>query len=410
MNFAVKPRSPFEDALAQAFAARSRVNETQGAAFDRFAKLGLPHRKVEGWKWSDFRAALRDGSFEPDAASDTAAIPPSPFAELDPLEIRIVDGRIIVADEPHEGLRFGVMDPVGTIEELETHPLAALNVAMTRKALGLEAVEGADVERPVLIRHIATREGFAFSQSLTRVDRGARLRVIETFEGLGAGFSSHLGHGVVRDGGVLERIVVDEAGAARRHAIAAIKMEEGARFDQASLSAGGALSRHETIVHFWGEGASTRIDSAALLGGDRHADFTTHVLHKAPNCAARQLHKGVAADRARAVFQGKFEVEQAAQKTDAQMTANALLLSEGAEANHKPELEIYADDVECAHGSTAGALDADALFYLRQRGVPEPEARALLIEAFVGEIIDRAPVDLAKDILAATLRRWLEAL
>ena len=116
----------------------------------------------------------------------------------------------------------------------------------------------------------------------------------------------------------------------------------------------------------------------------------------------------MARDRGRNIFQGKFHVERSAQKTDARMTANALLLSDGAEANHKPELEIYADDVECAHGSTSGALDADALFYLRQRGLDEDAARALLIEAFLGEVIDGIDVDGVRDVFRARVNSWLE--
>jgi len=130
-------------------------------------------------------------------------------------------------------------------------------------------------------------------------------------------------------------------------------------------------------------------------------------VHKAPHCRTRQLHKGAARDHGRNVFQGKFEVEREAQKTDAKMTANALLLSDMAEANHKPELEIYADDVECAHGSTCGALDEDALFYLRQRGLDETAARALLVEAFVGEVIDGMDDDRLGDIFCTKVADWL---
>jgi Fe-S cluster assembly protein SufD len=215
----------------------------------------------------------------------------------------------------------------------------------------------------------------------------------------------------VRDGGACRRTVLQETGAAAIiNSICAAKIDGDARFEQTSLSTGSRLSRHESHIHFWAPGSSASINSAALLSDSRHSDFTTETKHIAKECETRQVHKGVANDRGRNIFQGKFHVARAAQKTNAKMTANALLLSDGAEANHKPELEIYADDVECAHGSTVGALDGDALFYLRQRGLSEAEARALLVEAFVGEVVESITHDGARAIFAARVAEWLEAI
>jgi len=399
----------FETALEAAFNARSKTSEAQAAAFDRYAKLRLPNRRIEGWKWTDVNAVLRGATPAPDDAPD-AAVPVSPFAALNPLEFRIFDGRIeLPNEEMPEGLRYGVMDPVATIPELETHAIATLNVAMTRKALGLEVCEGVSFERPIHIRHFTGGAGFAFAQTMMRISVGARVQLIETFEGDGAGLYSHLFHMNVRDGGECRRTVLQETGAASVvNSICAVKIDGGARFEQTSISTGSRLSRHESHVHFWAPGSSASINSAALLSGDRHSDFTTDTRHIARDCAVRQLHKGVARDRARNVFQGKFFVDRKAQKTDAKMTANALLLSDGAEANHKPELEIYADDVECAHGSTVGALDEDALFYLRQRGLSEAQARALLIEAFIGEIVEGVGDEGVRAVLAGRVSDWLE--
>ncbi|MEM8771693.1 MAG: Fe-S cluster assembly protein SufD [Pseudomonadota bacterium] len=408
MTELLKNPSAFEAALENAFTARSNANETAEAAFDRFAAQRLPNRRIEGWKWSDFNAALRASA--PDGAGTAKAIAPSPFAALNPIEIQIVNGRINAPmDDQPKGLRFGVMEAMGTIPELEIHPIVSLNVAMTAKSFGLEVKEGVALDRPILIRHIDEGGGLSFGQTMLRIGVGAAATVIETYEGAGAALASHVCHMVVRDRGRFNRLVLSDTGAgAVNHAIVAAKLEAGSVYEQTSLSTGAKLSRHETLLHFWGEDGEARVDSAALLTGEAHADFTTHVLHKKPGCAVRQLHKGVAADRGRAVFQGKFEVERAAQKTDAQMTANALLLSDRAEANHKPELEIYADDVECAHGSTCGALDDAALFYLRQRGLSERQARALLIEAFAGEVVDGIEEEKLRAVFAARVAAWLE--
>jgi len=400
----------FEIGLQAAFAARSQSSEAQGAAFERFAKQGFPNRRAEGWKWSDFHGALRNMTPANDGEA-TIAVAPSAFAALDPLEFRIVNGRIeLPAEAVPDGMRYGILDPVATIPELESHAIATLNVAMTRKALGIEIGEGAAHARPVLIRHINTGAGFSFAQTLVRVSVNAQVNLIETYEGAGAGFYSHLFHMALRDGAKINRTVLQETGAGQIvHALCAAKVDAKARFDQTSLSTGSRLSRHETIAHFWAPDASANFNSAALVSGERHCDFTSHVLHKEERCKTRQLHKGVARDRGRNVFQGKFEVERKAQKIDAKMTANALLLSGDAEANHKPELEIYADDVECAHGSTAGALDEDALFYLRQRGLDEHAARALLIEAFLGEVIDGISDDRIADAFRVKMMDWLES-
>ncbi len=402
-------QSAFAKAVETSFHNRSATNALQSAAYDRFMRLGLPNRRVEGWKWSDFNAALRAAP----PANDSAPmdkIAPSPFAALDPLEIQIIDGRVLAPDAARlDGVAFGAMDPMATIPDLEGHAIVNLNVALAEKAIGVTVQSGVSLDRPILIRHIRTRERPAFCKVLMRICEGAEAALIETFEGAGAGFMSHLAHVDVRENAQLKRYLVDQCDeAAICHSMFAVKIEKGAAFMQTGLSTGARMVRHETLAHFCDVGASARIDSASLLSGERHADFTTHVLHKAPDCKVRQLHKGVATDRGRTVFQGKFHVERAAQKTDARMTANALLLSDGAEANHKPELEIYADDVECAHGSTVGALDKDALFYLRQRGLSEAQARALLIDAFVGEVVDSIDHDGVRAVFAAQVAAWLE--
>lgn len=398
--------TPLESALA---ARAENLTPTRALAFDIFRRLGFPHRRIEGWRWSDFNAALRDAASSPAVIHEAAPPLAGDLAGLKPLEMRIVNGRIDIPAGPHEGVRFGIIDAVGTIPELEANPIAALNVAMTKKALGIEIAEGVDFVRPILIRHINTGAGFSFAQGLLRLCDGARATIIETFEGEGAAFHSHLFHLVLKDGARLDRCVIHETGAdAVVHSICALKVEARAHFNQASLSTGSRLARHETHVHFIAPGAAADIASAALVAGERHSDFTSEVLFIGEGCTTRQRHKGVAKDKGRNVFQGKFRVERGAQKTNARMNADALLLSETAEANHKPELEIYADDVECAHGSTAGALDPNAIFYMRQRGLSEHEARAMLIEAFVAGVFEHIAHPGIGEAFRHRVAKWLE--
>ncbi|MEL7488834.1 MAG: Fe-S cluster assembly protein SufD, partial [Pseudomonadota bacterium] len=323
---------------------------------------------------------------------------------------RIVDGRLDAEwDQRLDGVTFERVDPVGLDPAFTPHPIAALNVAMTQDVLQIRIADGANVERPILIRHIGGGAAPSFSQIRVLVGAGAATTVIETIEGDGA-FASSLSAIEAGEGARVDRVLLQETDATVvRHGYLAARLGRDALFSQTSLSTGGKLSRQETSIACAASGASVALASAALAGDDRHADFTSHIRFLKEACETRQIHKGVARDRGRLVFQGKFHVERPAQKTDAQMTANALLLSDMAEANHKPELEIYADDVECAHGSTAGALDDEALFYLRQRGLSEHVARALLIEAFVGAALDAAPSDAIADILRGRIRAWLEA-
>ena len=409
MTDATANLTAFAGAIDADFRDRSATNERQAAAFDRYERLGLPSRRVEGWKWSDFNAALRGPAPANDAAP-AETIVPSPFAGLEPLEIQIVDGRVIAPETLSlEGVEFGVIEPGASDPDFDNHSLVALNIALTRRAFGFRVASGKTVERPIHIRHINNYCGQAFSQVLGRADQGSRLTIIETFEGRAA-FHSAMHHLAICDGAEVNRYVVHEAGADTvTHGFFGAVVGEDARFRQTSLSTGGRLCRHETHLLYPAAAGYSDVASAALVTGDQHNDFTTQVRFKSPDGEARQLHKGVASEKGRNIFQGKFHVERAAQKTDAKMTANALLLSEGAEANHKPELEIYADDVECAHGSTVGALDDDALFYLRQRGLPERDARALLINAFAGEVIDGIGNDVVRDVFAARMAAWLEA-
>ena len=168
-----------------------------------------------------------------------------------------------------------------------------------------------------------------------------------------------------------------------------VALASEARFAQTVATSGARRQRIETVVDHPGAGASVRLDGAYLLAEKRHADLTTVVRHQGVDGTTAQLAKGVVRDQARAVFQGRIVVAEGADRTDARMGHHALILSDRAEVDAKPELEIYADDVACAHGNTVGALDEDALFYIRSRGLPEPEARALLVEAFLGEVLDR---------------------
>lgn len=187
-----------------------------------------------------------------------------------------------------------------------------------------------------------------------------------------------------------------------------VTVEEGGYYDNFNLITGGKLIRNEIEVALKGKLAQCALNGAMLLRDVTHADTTTHIIHAAPFGSSRETYKSVVAGKARGVFQGNVTVEKHAQKTDAQQLCRALLLSDQAEVDAKPELRIYADDVKCSHGAAIGALDADMLFYLRARGLDENEARSLLVSAFVDDIIDQIQMPEWRDFCRAQARTWCD--
>ncbi len=211
----------------------------------------------------------------------------------------------------------------------------------------------------------------------------------------------------VAAGGTLTRIVIQSASNGVLLGHIRVRLCAGATFRQFIYAEGAKLARMETVVTVEGEGATVELNGVYLAGRGRHADLTSIVEHMQPGGVTRQLIKGAARAGGRGVFQGKILVAAGAQHTDARQNHHALLLEDGAEVFAKPELEIHADDVQCAHGNTVGGLDANALFYMRSRGISETEARALLVEAF---LIDAVPDDLPADLhgeILSRIRAWL---
>ena len=249
-------------------------------------------------------------------------------------------------------------------------------------------------------------------RSLVVVERGARAMVIESHEGppgsdyqvnaaleLFVGDDAHVDH---------VKIIGEGADALHVSTLAAA-IGAHARFNAFSFTVGGAVVRNQLFLKFDGEGIVAGIRGATLLKGRQHADTTLVINHVAPDCQSREVFKTVLDDEAHGVFQGRIIVRRHAQRTDAKMMTRALLLSERAEADNKPELEIFADDVQCGHGATAGAIDDDLKFYLLARGIPAAEAEALLIQAFLGEAIEGIEHAGLREALLDTVAAWLKA-
>jgi Fe-S cluster assembly protein SufD len=433
-------RTPAEQALLDAFAARKAELPGVGAvaaeraeAFRRFEAQGLPHRRIEEWKYTDLRALMREAkplAAPPDAAARAKAKTAGrDFAGIDARRLVLVNGAFVPELSDLGGLESGltiaslasalagadkrVIDGLG--KTVATDDIAvALNTAFMSDGVVIRVATGAQIERPLHLVFVYAGDAAAalFTRSLVVVENGARLTLIETHEGPD-GIDYQVNHGlelVVGDGAHVDRIKVGADGTSALHLSALLAhVGASARVHDFAFTAGGAVTRNQLFVELAGEGTVCGIRAASLLRGRQHLDTTMVVDHAAGGCEGREVFKSVLDDASRNIVQGKIIVRQGAQKTDGKMATHALLLSEDAEADNKPELEIFADDVQCGHGATAGALDEDLLFYLRARGIPEREAEALLIESFIGEAIEPIEREDIREVLLAMGRRWLAA-
>jgi Fe-S cluster assembly protein SufD len=325
----------------------------------------LPSRRDEDWRWTDIAGQVLT---LPPASPEGVASGPGPFDALADETVLIVNGR---------------------------GPAA---IALSGK-------------RTLAMRLVSASEGAAHAARVAiSVAEGSDITLLESHEGHAGGYLAHAGLAIdIADGASLERIVLAaDAADAISISQARVTLAPGATFAQTVLTTGARRQRIETHVAHPGGGAHVRMDGAYLLSDRRHADITTGVEHLGRDGTTSQLVKGMVADQGRAVFQGRIVVVKGADGTDARMGHHALIASERAEVDAKPELLIFADDVQCAHGNTIGALDDEALFYIRQRGIPEAEARSLLTSAFVAEVVDRIGHEGARAAAAAWVAERLE--
>lgn len=222
------------------------------------------------------------------------------------------------------------------------------------------------------------------------LEEGAELTLLERHEGEGAYWKNMSTEIIIGKNAKLHHIRLQEDGFEGVNTnLVSVSVEKDSVYDSFTLNTGGKLTRHEIHAQINGENAELSLNGINLLGGNQHGDTTILIEHAAPHCQSNQFYRSILDDKARAVFQGKVHVHQAAQKTDGYQLSNAILLSPDAEMDTKPELEIYADDVRCSHGATTGQLDEEPVFYLRSRGLTEKQARELLIQAFVDEVVDK---------------------
>lgn len=385
-----------------------------GAAQD-FAASGLPSRRVEAWRYTDLAPLAQAGFSE--ALTLTVEAPSLPPMRA-PHRAVFVDGRFaahLSVLPPHaRSLAAHLPEAQGLLGTLALKlPVVSLNTMLFEDGLLLDLpadAEGGALELLSVVTH-AERPIAFHPRHLIRLGAGASLTLIET--SLGPNGATYLHNPVfeihVGEGATLAHVRIQREGRSGFQLSTVLAaVQAGGTYDNFTLNAGAKLVRNEIHTTLLGPKAACHMNGAQLAGDGQHADTTTYLDHAAPDCASRQTYKTVLAGKSRGVFQGKILVRQVAQRTDGYQMNQALLLSDEAEIDAKPQLEIYADDVKCSHGATVGALDEAQLFYLRARGIPAEQARAMLVQAFLTEAVEGVTHPLAQAALAEATEGWWE--
>jgi Fe-S cluster assembly protein SufD len=427
-------RTKAEQALAEHFEAlagdaeNDPMRDLRAAAFEAFLENGLPHRRIEEWKYTDLRSLIRDvpppaAPARPEAAREGLARADT-FAAIDRARIVFVNGWFVPALSDLAGIEqdvdfasFGrflaqggamldrLLDPADA-------PVFALNSAFVRDGAVLRIHNGAKPARPIEIVTIfaGSEPGLQTLRHQVVVGAGADVDILQTFSGPdGVAYQTNAVTEIqAGDGARLRFIAAQEEGDAAVHLSMLLpRLGRDVRFDPFVFAAGGLVARTEFRMVFEGEGSQVGLRGATIARGRQHMDTTLVVNHAAPRCAGQEYFKAAMDGQSSGAFQGKIIVEPGAQKTDSKMMSRALLLSATAEFANKPELEIFADDVVCGHGATCGRIDEQMLFFLRSRGIEKAEAERMLVQAFLADAIELIGHDAVIEALEARTRRWL---
>ncbi len=394
---------------------RARLPGNSGAreaAADAFRRTGLPTVRSEAWKYTSLRALAETDFREALTSVEGGQLPAIP--EIDAPRLVFVDGRLRAdLSEPPtlaSFTRFADAAEFGALSRPDEQPAVALNTMLAEDGALLSVAEGVDAGTVLLVNLAAESEGRSIAfhpRHAIRLAAGARLTVVELALGRGRYLHNPVTEVEVAAGATLVHIrLQDESAEAFHLTTIYADVEQTGFYDAFTLTLGARISRAEIHARLRGPGATVHLNAAQLLGSNQVGDVTTVVMHDAPLCASRQTVKNVLTGHARGVFQGRIEVARVAQKTDGYQMSQALLLSPDAEIDCKPELQIYADDVKCSHGATIGELNMDQLFYLRARGIPEAEARSMLVRAFLDDALQAVTHEAGRALLEQAVEGW----
>lgn len=394
-------------AAVEGFEPTSALQRLKERAAQSYKATGLPTRHWENWRYTDLRLIEKENFTSLIAGKEI------PGEEN---EVLVINGHL-QEGLARDGLRVmtlaqAVSENPALVEtclqdlpDFSEHPLVALNAAALGRGVVLHATRSA---APISLHYKTQGDVFANVLVLVVLEEGVELELNERYSSQGQSLLNHTNIIHVAKGAKLTHYRLQEEGTEAAHiAYTSLNIGAGGSFKGYALNLGGALSRHEIRADFKGKDAVCALEGIYLVQNRQLCDTTIEISHTQPSCVSRQNYRGVIDDQARAVFQGKIHVSRLAQKTDGYQLNHALLLSETAEVDCKPELEIYADDVKCSHGATVGQVDDAALFYLRSRGIPENAARALLVEGFLNEILETVENEAVRALWTQRVGVWL---
>jgi Fe-S cluster assembly protein SufD len=410
------------------------VEGLREAAWESYASTGLPHRRIEEWKYTDLRALMRDAYPPAPALSealtrdDISAALGTALARIDCHQLVIVNGQFRPELSDIGGLEDraeilslseGLDDPSDWLKEMlgqvnppQNNVVVALNCALMTGGVTLSIADNTDLGKPIHIVHVFAAKDAASvtTRNVIRVGTGAKVTLLESYvsHGTTPAQRNTVSELVAGDGSQVHHIKFQNETLESTHLTSWMtRLGADVTYNAFQFSIGAALARNQIFVSFAGEGSSSHVSGAVMGRGKQHNDTTMVIDHAAPGCESREFNKLVLDDTARGIVQCKVNVHKDAQKTDGHQMARALMLSEHTEFDSKPELEIFADDVVCGHGSTSGQVDDELMFYLRSRGISESQARALLIAAFVGEAIDKVENETIREAFLNMAEAWL---
>jgi len=402
------------------------------SAITRFETLGFPSTANEDWHFTSV-APIAEREFDllapPKHGVKREQLSPFAFGAGDWHTLVFVNGRfdaalssaaglpdgvtLVPLKQAYEALPLLVEQYLGKIAAFEGETFTALNTAFLDDGAVLHVGKEVEVARPIHLLFVSDASagtGTAQPHNLIVLDRFAKATVIETYAGLGTGayFTNVVTEAVVGDGATLTHLKLQRESAKAFHVgTLDVRQARDSHLVSFSFATGAALSRTNIYTELRGEGCGATLNGLYLGDGEQHIDHQTRIEHVEPNCYSREHYKGILDGSAHGVFNGKVYVHPAAQKTDGKQTNNTLLLSEKAQIDTKPQLEIFADDVKCTHGATVGRLDETSLFYMKSRGINSRTARELLTYAFAADVLETIELEPVREGLeAATLRRY----
>lgn len=416
MNVHATPKlTSAEEALVEGFQTRKGAlvgSPDVAAKRDEAAKIlkaGLPTRRVEAWHYTDLRRLL--ATVPADGGAGNAA-PVEPLLDGSTV-LAVLDGKAVASEIPSganlEKIADRLMSGALAADLSPIHAddaVGAINAAFVTDGYVLEIPDGVEISAPIELQNIHSG-GQVHSRFAVKVGKGAKVTIVERQTGSAEALVSSISDLDVADGATVNWLIVQGQPKDATH-LGQIrgKFGENSNVTLFIMNTGAKLVRQEVHVNAAGEGSEFRLRGVNLLGGETHCDVTMVLDHSAPHTTSTEIVRNVITDKAHGVFQGQIRVARDAQKTDAKMACNTLLLSDDGEFSTKPELEIFADDVACGHGATVTEIDQDHLFYLMARGVEEKLARGLLVKAFLREIIEELDDEAMVEALEMRLETW----